>query len=519
MIKNIKKIFLVTFFFLILCYFFYNYENTYFLKNNIFPFDSVVFKDMALNFFDGDYKTTIDYRNTLIYYPHNTKFIYPLLSGLIHKTLSFSLMESMMLVNLLCSYITIILSIFLINKFTQNLSVSILIIIFFLIIWNGPLRLTFYNPSNAFAFDTLLISSYTFAVFSLNQKNKFNLLIIVFLLIILSLQRYVVSVFLVIVPILINNIEKIEFKKFKLKNKFNLLLEDKIKLLILFLIYFIFSFNIEVPGSYSRLKFLIKFIYFHSNPFEFLYTYYYSYGSFFLILIFLISLKKFRQFLSNETNFLNREKKLFLLSVLIVSVILSTIGGDDSDRMLMWFFVWHLVIFSICFKFIFKNKYYFLMFIFLITHLFGSRILTQGIPNYVLSDTFLNYSQQTTTNFDDKYYWGPKFLKKYRNKMKIYKIETLPGIFIDNKSKIIETYLPHNKIKLDNSINIYANAYRYRLNDIPFPLGYIHNQRNALIDHPWHGKWWVRFLLLMQWLFLQVFTYIFLRLFKKQIYF
>ena len=39
--------------------------------------------------------------------------------------------------------------------------------------------------------------------------------------------------------------------------------------------------------------------------------------------------------------------------------------------------------------------------------------------------------------------------------------------------------------------NQYIQPYKYRINDIPFPLGYLHNQKKALVDHPWHGETWV----------------------------
>ena len=237
MLKTINQIFITTFIFFVLCYFFYYYENTYFLESNIFPFDSIVFKDMAISFFDGNYKNSIDYRSTLIYYPHNTKFIYPFLSGFVYKFTNFDLIQSMLIINLVSCYLSIILCVFLINKFIENFAISISIIFFFLIIWNAPLRLAFYNPSNAFAFDALLISSYTIAVFNLNQKNILNLIIIIILITALSLQRYVVSVFLVILPILLNNFKNYDFKKFSLKNKFTISAQDKIKLIILILVY------------------------------------------------------------------------------------------------------------------------------------------------------------------------------------------------------------------------------------------------------------------------------------------
>ena len=175
----------------------------------------------------------------------------------------------------------------------------------------------------------------------------------------------------------------------------------------------------------------------------------------------------------------------------------------------VWFFIWHLILFAISFEILINHKKNLLIVVFFIVHVFGSRILTQGIPFYTLTDTFLYHSQQTTTNFKDEFFQGPKILKKYRNNLKPYELTSLPGIYLDNKSKKIITYLPDGKIKKDGTINIYNHAYKYRLNDIPFPFGYIHNQKNAHIDHPWHGKWWVRFLFIIQWISLQILILIF----------
>ena len=56
----------------------------------------------------------------------------------------------------------------------------------------------------------------------------------------------------------------------------------------------------------------------------------------------------------------------------------------------------------------------------------------------------------------------------------------------------------------------YIHAYKYRLNDIPFPLGYVHNQRNALVDHPYHGHRIIRLAYILQWLVLQLVLFLYL---------
>jgi len=504
--KLIINYFVLSIFFVLISFFFFNYENLHFLNNNIFPYDAIVYKDLALGLFDEKYKETIDYRNTIIYHPHTSKLIYPLISGFIKNYLDLDLIYSMLFLNLASTYIVSIISYFLINKILNNSFISLCSIILFLIIWNTPLRATFYNPANGFAFDVLLISLFTFFLFILDEKKKINLFFILLLLVILSFQRFFVAVFIVITPLIVSTIFKLKFKILNIKyiSKIQISFEDKLKLIVLLLVFIFIFLNVEQIGSYSRIKFLIKFLYFHANPFEFIYTYYYAYGAFFLLLVYCISFSEFRVNIKKIIKKFNQKQKSLILTFFLSSVILSTIGGDDSDRMLIWFLIWHLILFASCLKFIIYKKNHFILILFLIIHLFGSRILTQGIPVIALSDTFLYYNQQATTDFNDRYFKGPLYLKKFRNELENYSITTLPGIYLDNKSKNISIYLPEGKIKSDGTINIYNHPYKYRINDIPFPLGYLHNQRNALIDHPWHGKWWVRFAFLIQWIFIQV---------------
>ena len=47
-----------------------NFENLYFLKNNIFPFDAIVFKDIAKSLVESDFKETVPNESKLFYHPH-----------------------------------------------------------------------------------------------------------------------------------------------------------------------------------------------------------------------------------------------------------------------------------------------------------------------------------------------------------------------------------------------------------------------------------------------------------------
>jgi uncharacterized protein with ParB-like and HNH nuclease domain len=61
----------------------------------------------------------------------------------------------------------------------------------------------------------------------------------------------------------------------------------------------------------------------------------------------------------------------------------------------------------------------------------------------------------------------------------------------------------------------HKKPYKYQINNIPFPLGYLHNQRDALVDHPTFGKPWVRLFYMLQWIVLTIF---FIFCIKKKIF-
>jgi len=48
----------------------------------------------------------------------------------------------------------------------------------------------------------------------------------------------------------------------------------------------------------------------------------------------------------------------------------------------------------------------------------------------------------------------------------------------------------------------YKGHYRYEINNIPFPLGFSHNQYELYVAHPFYGGIKVKIMLLIQWLIL-----------------
>ena len=86
---------------------------------------------------------------------------------------------------------------------------------------------------------------------------------------------------------------------------------------------------------------------------------------------------------------------------------------------------------------------------------------------------------------------------------------------LDDQTLIHSVTIPKNQYCLTCKWfywNSQVHPYKFRLSDLPIPLGYFHNQRNALVDHPKAGHRMIRFIYVLQWALIQIFIiYIFRR--------
>ena len=204
-----------------------------------------------------------------------------------------------------------------------------------------------------------------------------------------------------------------------------------------------------------------KFSYFHLHPLEFIYSFYFAYGALFLVFVPCIIIPKLRKDFFLSFNKISKIQKIILISIFLNSVLLANLGGDDSSRFLLWFAPWYLLIFYISVLSVIKNYRISILIIVIPIYVLGARIFVPGIPVYNFNELFLVKSQYAFTNFDDKFFYGPKFLKKFRNDIEIKKIKILPDYY-DGKTKFVSIGVSKGQINGDY-LNPYRFAYKYRL--------------------------------------------------------
>jgi hypothetical protein len=136
------------------------------------------------------------------------------------------------------------------------------------------------------------------------------------------------------------------------------------------------------------------------------------------------------------------------------------------------------------------------------------------MPPISFADRFV-LNQYVATNYDIRLFYGLDFFKKFRNDPIKIKIPLGEPYLLKKNNEIEEIYVTQNFSSQEYYFLQYCHAYRYRFNNIPFPLGYLHNQRDALIDHPTHGKPWVRLAYIAQWILLTIIFFYKFRFKKK----
>ncbi len=498
--------------FIILLIHFYNLDKNFLLEENYFPWDSFYYFEMALNFRDN---LNID----TFKYPYNERVLFSFIIAFLSKYLSIEISYAALILNLTSTFFTTCLIIFFLQQFNIKFLNKLFIIFIFLSSFIMPLRFSIYYPGSNFAFDVFIVSSISSILyFQIKNNNRILFLISIIFSLIGTLERGVLIFMIYFLPLII----LFFFNKFKTKNKLTVI---QIKNFLIYslvsfsTLLFIKTFGYNSVGDYNMITEIISSIQFQGNIFEFFYKYYYSFGIFFLLIstYLFLNFKKLLK-LGNKI-FDSKLEFIFVITLFINSIIFSTIGGrGDVDRFLLWFMLPYLVLTGYLLNQLSSNKKFRkIIFVIFIIGLFGARVFAPGWPPLAFSNIFVE-KNNVNTNFRDDLFFGPKILKEYRNNMNktiIGKDKIFKNVYDKYHQNLTQNAeIPDGQYFIYAKHRNYIHAYKYRINDIPFPLGYIHNQRNALIDHPYHGHRIIRFIYLLQWLLIQFIIIIYLKKFN-----
>jgi hypothetical protein len=275
-------------------------------------------------------------------------------------------------------------------------------------------------------------------------------------------------------------------------------------------------FVTDTLQNYSIIDTIFVFGWFHLNIAEFIYPYLYALGPIIILFLVAISISLCRRnlFLLFESF---ADKKFFILIFIASGIIFAMIGGTDSDRFLLWFFPFFALIGCYSFSSIWMSIQYYkktFSILFIIVTACWSRFYVPVMPHVFFPGPLYKSYAGVRTNLAPDLFYGPRFLERFRLELqKIPSNDAFLGISMDSP-QAISNYQPSIAASISRETDPtslatpYKGSYLYDLNNIPFPLGFSHNQFDLLVAHPYHGHPKVRAMLLLQWfvIFLVVYT-------------
>jgi hypothetical protein len=506
---------ILSFIFILIISIYYKIDYSISLEYNFFPWDGFAYHKIAEAFDLKTFNINSNFISPNGTNPFGERILFPIFYKIFAIITEKNLIISALSINLLGSYISFV-CFFILAKYFKIRSIQIFLAsIAFMLFWGGPLRQSISNPGMSFPFEAGLISLVCLNLFLLEKNSYKNIYLYIFNIFIICLatfQRGIVIVIISAIPIIVC------FFPLSKKNTFNIIIKNYKK--IICLIFSIISLIVlkkitTTPTDYLLFKSVIKYSYFNLNIINFLYTFFVYLGPFFLLtMVYFFQKKNIKERLFFLTKRAINSKTF--LTIICISIILSKIGGDP-DRPMLWFWNYYLLIGIVCFNLI-KKKSLIIKSCLIITTILWCRPYIPAQVPLVFSNTFVK-NHFVETNFDEKYFKGPLFLKKYKNEVERIYIPFGEPYNLEYHNNVIHS-AKITKGKYDIgckalcAANPYVHSYKNRINNIPFPLGYIHNQKDALIDHPLLGQPWVLYMLTIQWILV---TLAFIFILKKNI--
>ncbi len=437
--------------------------------------------------------------------PFNERILLPIIAKYVSAAPGLRLIDAYSWINALSAFGTAWIILMLLGKLEAKPILRMAGPLLFLVLWNAPLRSAFFHPGMPFGFDTLMVSLMTYTLFLVATQSRTS---IPFILLTASiffaggLQRGVITLTLPFVPLLLNYVTDSRSAK-KLLFPFGKRLFSPYVLFVAFAaagLLLAKGVTIATDDSdYSiGMAILHSLIYKNLHLLEFLYPFYYSAGPFFLILVTLLLLPEYRRKFLRQLA--EKPELRLVLGFVLLGMVLASSGGGDSDRFVLWFAPWFIALASPAFNLIPRRALAPVGIFLIVIALLWARPFIPSFPPMIFSNEINTLG--AATNFDDGLYRGVGFIKRFRNEMQPVTLTAQKEFAPDCP---IQSGLVHPSVLYNPERPATApHSHRMRINNIPFPLGYLHNQRDLLVDHPFVGKKWVKYFLVAQWLGCQI---------------
>jgi hypothetical protein len=443
-------------------------------------------------------------------YPWGPRLLFPFLYSFIESNTSLSYIESAGYLNTFSGYLVTVFSYVFLCRNGVAKFLALFISLSYMLAWLGPLRYSLYYPGGALGFETLLIC----ILFLVLTKSQLNLRFIlwgvptVFVLTIGREVIFYITLLTILVSFLVQlinqNIGQPHSAKFVSMPKTTELIAPFLASLLGYVLAKILVK--DICNCYSTIATVINYGWFHLHLGELLYPFFYALGPVFLIsvtcLVFSSPRKRLMESLMSNT------KNGPIVSIFALSgAIFALVGGTDSDRFILWFFPFFALFGAQAFSVIIASirpKMLFSVLMIFVT-LLWTRFYVPAIPHVFFPGEFYNAAAGVRSNLSPDLFYGPPGMEAFRlplqkipaEDMYLYKSLTLdrPDLVVSSQANIStlidREFRPGSPFK---------GSYAYEINNIPFPLGFAHNQYELLVAHPYHGDTRVRAVLLFQWL-------------------
>jgi hypothetical protein len=489
--------------------FYFYFDTKTILALEIFPWDSNYYRSLAENLHSNEVSQLVETP------PFGYRVLFPWMYGLIHNIFGISYIYSALALNLISSYIALLLYYILWRREGCSKKISWVGVIYFSVFWLGPIRQSIFYPGGSFAFELLLITFLFFiltrpyngmktgliniaSIFILSLGREFITYIVLFVTVTHMLFKFTISNINIQQKVLHKFIEMV-----KCRNTLNLfLLSCSSIAAYIYVRQLVESHN---NSSYSVIETIFTYGWFHLHLLEFMYPLLYSFGVIAIILLVILMLKKFRNifFFRICESIKNLD---ILLLFCIIGIIFGMLGGTDSDRFLLWFFPYFFVFFSKCIDVLIglhNRNTSTVIFILAFVSLFVSRFYVPATPNiFFPGDGKYGSQASIKTDYNPSLYYGLNAMENFRLPLKEVPIEDAfvygsREINVDNIGGAPK--IPVSIGKSSSDSHWYRGHYKYEINNIPFPFGFSHNQYELFSAHPFYGGRRIKVLLLLQW--------------------